>query len=1136
MRGTAGITGMEGIWTLVACLGLLCSAAPAATQNSSRTWFLVSGPDVLHAGTRTPLALTVLTDFPGRVVAEVAQGNSTVTQTEDFQGGTTTILTLPPIPESWTKNSLVNMTVRGYRGDSLIFTNTTSLRFSHGNVSTFLQTDRSCYQPGDTVKIRAVSVQLDNRPYKGRVDLSIQDPSGNVVDSWESIGNLGIVLREFTLSRKSPLGQWGITAAVNGVADQKTFDVEHHEPPPFEVLFRTPSRILAGADFSGSVRAMHPSGQPVQGTLAVTVTLASLLPSDSPPVMLTQTKEIYGSAQFFFSKDQFGSQSSSAGSSDGSFHVSACVTDSSTGLKVNRTVKVHVMMDAFQLEFQDFPRTLKPLLHFFSKLRISRSDQKQLSSVDFMHSAVIEVTQRTSATKDGPPTRLVLPVPEDGVVHMKFPLQEGVTMLFIRARFLSSEKTLKVYNSYSSPSSSYIQISPVNSPAQIGSPLQLAVESTFQPTTLHFVVSSRGQVVAAGTKNSTSFFLTPTMSWSPEAHVTVFYILSDGEVTSDTAHIPILQHNSVFLKWSSDKAQPGEQVSLSATSLEPGSQIGIMVMGVHGEEPQADLDMASEQQGKVRMLTNAILHEEKQLDGPRDEGGALLVETYWSHWLDDSKPLLWLDTNVSDNSWTSGKITVPDGVTALRAAALVMSENMGLSFTPVPPKLSVSKDFSLFLDLPSHLVKGEEIVLEVKTINHLERDIEVILLLAQNEAFDFVLEDRGDLSVVNAQRVTLGSHMSASSLFPIRAVAVGVMEISVDAVSAEASDSRVWTVHVKPEGVEQSFSETLFLELLLAKQNNTRSISMSFPADVVPGSQRAHVALVGDTLALSINHLDSLVQMPLGCGEQNMIHFAPSIYVVKYLDISTQDDKEIRNRALGYMMDAYQRQLTYQLDDGSFSAFGSSDSSGSTWLTAFVLRCFLQAQEYIKIQQRVLTRAMAWLLKRQGPRGDFSEVGRVIHTQMQGGLDDGPVALTAFVLMALLEDDSYVDMYPGNVSRAQTYLEDKVSSGGLSNYSLCLVAYALALANSKVAGTALTELNRRADYNDGVMMWSSAGSQDSSDGQPGSAQIEMASYVLLALYKRGSFVEGISLMKWLIKQKTHRGGYRTTQVFMLLHS
>lgn len=75
---------------------------------------------------------------------------------------------------SITQNSLLNLTVRGYRGDSLIFTNTTTLSYSPRNVSTFIQTDRSRYQPGDTVKLRTVSVQLDNLPYKGRVDISVQ--------------------------------------------------------------------------------------------------------------------------------------------------------------------------------------------------------------------------------------------------------------------------------------------------------------------------------------------------------------------------------------------------------------------------------------------------------------------------------------------------------------------------------------------------------------------------------------------------------------------------------------------------------------------------------------------------------------------------------------------------------------------------------------------------------------------------------------------------------------------------------------------------------------------------------------------------------------------------------------------------
>lgn len=71
-------------------------------------------------------------------------------------------------------------------------------------------------------------------------------------------------------------------------------------------------------------------------------------------------------------------------------------------------------------------------------------------------------------------------------------------------------------------------------------------------------------------------------------------------------------------------------------------------------------------------------------------------------------------------------------------------------------------------------------------------------------------------------------------------------------------------------------------------------------------------------------------------------------------------------------------------------------------LSAFVLRCFLQARTFISIDAHVLNRVAAWLGAQQGADGRFIEPGHVIHTKLQGGLD-GPVSLTAYVLIALLE-------------------------------------------------------------------------------------------------------------------------------------
>jgi len=34
----------------------------------------------------------------------------------------------------------------------------------------------------------------------------------------------------------------------------------------------------------------------------------------------------------------------------------------------------------------------------------------------------------------------------------------------------------------------------------------------------------------------------------------------------------------------------------------------------------------------------------------------------------------------------------------------------------------------------------------------------------------------------------------------------------------------------------------------------------------------------------SLDGLGNLLRMPYGCGEQNMVHFAPDVYILKYFE------------------------------------------------------------------------------------------------------------------------------------------------------------------------------------------------------------------------------------------------------------
>merc|ERR1711943_10432 len=161
--------------------------------------------------------------------------------------------------------------------------------------------------------------------------------------------------------------------------------------------------------------------------------------------------------------------------------------------------------------------------------------------------------------------------------------------------------------------------------------------------------------------------------------------------------------------------------------------------------------------------------------------------------------------------------------------------------------------------------------------------------------------------------------------------------------------------------------------------------------------------------AQTLDNLDNLVQIPSGCGEQNMIGSAPNLVAAHYListGASTAD--ALYQRAVANIKLGFQRQLNYRYDDGSFDAFANDPSgTGSLWLTSFVVRVFGAAASLpgVFIDSSVLGVSIDYLHSQQLSSGAFPNVGTVIHTDMEGGATQGPVTLTAYVLAALVQAD-----------------------------------------------------------------------------------------------------------------------------------
>lgn len=385
--------------------------------------------------------------------------------------------------------------------------------------------------------------------------------------------------------------------------------------------------------------------------------------------------------------------------------------------------------------------------------------------------------------------------------------------------------------------------------------------------------------------------------------------------------------------------------------------------------------------------------------------------------------------------------------------------------------------------------------------------------------------------MLGSQQLHIDTQNSAAVTFVIRPIKVGPITIKVTAVSEFAGDGVQLILPVHPEGVPQYENKAVLVDLR-DKSSLETSLTVDVPADAVPDSTRVEVSAIGDVMGSTIKHLDKLIFMPSGCGEQNMLNFAPNIVIRNYLKSVDQLTDEVDAKSRMYMEVGYQRQLSYRHDNGSFSAFGQSDASGSTWLTAFVARSFRQAAEHIPIEERIINESLSFLHGVQAENGSFPEVGTVIHRWMQSGAGSG-VALTAYTLLAFLENRHMFPEYNVTIEKAIGYVV--MNHDALDDvYAMSVAAYALQLADHSAKVDILRQLDVHAITSGDHKHWGTetvvkADKKRSKLLRQNSVNTEITSYALLAHIKSGPIDQIVPIMKWLLAQRNEQGGFSSTQ-------
>uniref|UniRef100_A0A7M4F193 Alpha-macroglobulin-like TED domain-containing protein n=1 Tax=Crocodylus porosus TaxID=8502 RepID=A0A7M4F193_CROPO len=293
--------------------------------------------------------------------------------------------------------------------------------------------------------------------------------------------------------------------------------------------------------------------------------------------------------------------------------------------------------------------------------------------------------------------------------------------------------------------------------------------------------------------------------------------------------------------------------------------------------------------------------------------------------------------------------------------------------------------------------------------------------------------------------------------------------------------------------------------------------------------------LTGDIMGSALQNLDRLLQMSSGCGEQNMVRFAPNVFITRYLEETGQLTPKTKQKAVGYLKSGYQRQLRYKHTDGSYSAFGEGSGPGNTWLTALVLKTFSQAQHFIPIDERNIKDAASALATSQTPSGCFKSMGKLFNNGLMGAVEEG-LGLSSAIVSALIHSGM-----PHSVSTSSL---DTLTAeaGGFNLYSQALAAKAFSLAGDKaMRQSILKRLDKAAIVSDNQIYWTQEPKQKESSSywyRAPSVEVELTSTILMAHLLKPSLssadiIRASKIVAWLTRQQNPYGGFASTQDTMV---
>ncbi|KAK7805043.1 hypothetical protein U0070_021725, partial [Myodes glareolus] len=514
-----------------------------------------------------------------------------------------------------------------------------------------------------------------------------------------------------------------------------------------------------------------------------------------------------------------------------------------------------------------------------------------------------------------------------------------------------------------------------------------------------------------------------------------------------------------------------------------------------------------------------------------------IKETVRTHF---PKTWIWDLINVDSSGSANVSFLVPDTITQWEASAFCVNGEAGFGISP-KAYLQISQPFFVEIASPFSIVRNEQSDVVVSVFSYLSTCVEISVQLEASENYEAnsnTPSNNGSDVLQAGERKTYVWTIVPKTLGKVNITVVATSKPS-GACPADASeqqdvnwkDTVVKGLLVEPEGIEKETSQSFLICTEGTKVS--KQMLLELPRDVVEGSARSFVTVVGDILGVTMQNLDSLLLTPYGCGEQNIAQLVSDTYILDYLRATQQLTEEVKSRALLLLTNGYQKHLSFKNSDGSYDMFCQSNQKGSLWLSALTFKTFEKMKEYIFIEESVPKQTLIWLSRKQRPNGCFGRDDKLVNSAWEGSNEED-VALTAQVVEAFLEvgfDSSFPALRNGLYC-----LEEAYAKGVTDGHTQAILAYVFALAGKEQqVKSLLSILDQSATKINNVIYWEKEEKRQA--GSPAftplalSGETEMTCYVLLAVISQVTrdLDYASKIVQWLAQWMNSHGGFSATQ-------